>query len=128
MNRRFQAKSEKKRKADASALDEKRVRVISCIRSLPAGKVSTYGAIAKAAGWPRAARQVARILKQVQGLPWYRVLGSGGAIRVPGEYAAEQRFRLQMEGVKFRGARVDMKACEFLFGKSKPGRAKSARP
>ncbi len=126
MNRRFQSKSKKKRKADASALDEKRVRVIRCIRSLPAGKVSTYGAIAKAAGWPRAARQVARILKQVQGLPWYRVLGSGGAIKVPGEYAAEQRFRLQMEGVKFRGARVDMKACEFLFGRGRQGGLKSA--
>jgi methylated-DNA-protein-cysteine methyltransferase related protein len=127
MNRKLQSKSKKKREAYASASDEKRAAVIRCIRSLPAGKVSTYGAIAKAASWPRAARQVARILQQVQGLPWYRVLGSGGAIKVPGEYAAEQRFRLQMEGVKFQGARVDMKKCEFLFGKSRPAPTKSAR-
>ena len=79
--------------------------------------MSSYGAIAKAAGWPRAARQVARVLRDVPGLPWYRVLGSGGAIKTTGEYAAEQRFCLQMEGVTFRGARVDMKKHEFHFPK-----------
>jgi methylated-DNA-protein-cysteine methyltransferase related protein len=91
------------------------------------GKVSSYGAIAKAAGRPGAARQVARVLQQIQGLPWHRVVGSGGAIKLSGEHAAEQRFRLQMEGVKFRGARVDMKAHEFSFGTSGAARTKSAR-
>jgi methylated-DNA-protein-cysteine methyltransferase-like protein len=100
-------------------LEAKRVRVVRCIRALPTGTVSTYGALAKAAGWPRAARQVARILGQVQGLPWYRVVGSGGAIKVSGEDAAEQRFRLRMEGVTFRGARVDMAKHEFHFRKSR---------
>ena len=89
-----------------------------CIRILPSGKVSSYGAIAKAAGWPGAARQVVRILQQVPGLPWHRVVGSGGAIKLIGEHAAEQRFRLRMEGVTFRGARVDMKRHEFRFQKS----------
>ena len=79
--------------------------------------MSTYGAIAKAAGWTGAARQVAVVLRQVPGLPWYRVVGSGGAIKVPGEGAAEQRFRLQMEGVTFRGARVNMKVHEHKFPK-----------
>jgi len=96
---------------------DKRMRVLSCIRGLPAGRVSSYGAIAKAAGWRGAARQVVRILRQVPGLPWHRVVGSGGAIKLGGENAAEQRFRLRMEGVTFRGARVDMKAHEFRFGK-----------
>lgn len=86
-----------------------------CIRSLPLGKVSSYGAIARAAGWPGAARQVVRVLQQVPGLPWHRVLGAGGAIKLAGENAAEQRFRLRMEGVTFRGARVDMKRHEFRF-------------
>ena len=39
----------------ADAAEAKRLRVISAIRSLPAGKVSTYGAVARAAGWPGAA-------------------------------------------------------------------------
>jgi methylated-DNA-protein-cysteine methyltransferase-like protein len=92
---------------------------VRLIRSLPAGKVSTYGAIARAAGWPGAARQVVRILRQVQGLPWHRVLGSGGAIKLPGESGAEQRFRLRMESVAFRGARVDMRQHEFSFAKKR---------
>jgi hypothetical protein len=31
----------------------------------------------------------------------------------------EQRFRLEAEGVRFRGKRVDMKAYEFRFEKSR---------
>jgi methylated-DNA-protein-cysteine methyltransferase related protein len=99
--------------------DDRRARVVRCIRALPKGKVSSYGALAKAAGWPRAARQVVRILREVPGLPWHRVVGAGGAIKCRGENAAEQRFRLQMEGVTFRGARVDMKKHEFRFPKGK---------
>jgi len=99
--------------------EDKRARVVRCIRALPAGTVSSYGVVAKAAGWPGAARQVVRILHQVPGLPWHRVVGSGGAIKLCGEQAAEQRFRLRMEGVTFRGARVDMKRHEFHFSKVK---------
>lgn len=99
---------------------EKRARVVRCIRSLPAGKVSSYGAVAKAAGWPGGARQVVRILRLVSGLPWHRVVGAGGAIKLRGENAAEQKFRLRMEGVTFRGAKVDMKRHEFKFGEKVP--------
>jgi methylated-DNA-protein-cysteine methyltransferase-like protein len=99
----------------ADAAEAKRLRVVRAIRSLPAGKVSTYGAVARAAGWPGAARQVVRILRQVPGLPWHRVLGAGGAIKLTGESGAEQRFRLRMEQVTFRGARVNMKLHEFRF-------------
>jgi len=91
---------------------------VRAIRALPPGTVSTYGAIAKAAAWPGAARQVVRILRQVRDC-LARVLGAGGAIKLRGEHAAEQRFRLQMEGVTFRGARVDMKRHEFQFPSTK---------
>jgi methylated-DNA-protein-cysteine methyltransferase-like protein len=104
--------------------DDKRGRVVRCIRGLPPGTVSSYGALAKAAGWAGAARQVVRILQQVPGLPWHRVVGSGGAIKLCGENAAEQRFRLRMEGVTFRGARVDMRRHEFQFLKVKGARSK----
>ncbi len=95
--------------------EDKRARVVRLIRGLAPGTVSSYGAIARAAGWPGAARQVVRILQQVEGLPWHRVVGSGGAIKLRGEDGAEQRFRLRMEGVTFRGVRVDMKRHEFRF-------------
>ena len=118
VKRRSQSKSEK------SKSEKKRRWMISALAScaafarLPAGMVSSYGAMAKAAGWAGAARQVVRILQQVPGLPWHRVVGSGGAIKLCGENAAEQKFRLRMEGVTFRGARVDMKRHEFQFPKS----------
>jgi methylated-DNA-protein-cysteine methyltransferase related protein len=102
-------------KSAKKALDDKRARVVRCIRGLPKGKVSTYGALAKAAGWPGAARQVVQILHRVPGLPWHRVVGAGGAIKLSREDAAEQQFRLRMEGVTFRGPRVNMKLHEFHF-------------
>src|ERR1039458_6951635 len=104
--------------------EDKRARVVRCICALAARMVSSYGALAKAAGWPGGARQGVRILHQVPGLPWHRVVGSGGAIKLRGEQGAEQRFRLRMEGVTFRGARVDMKRHEFHFSKVKLARSR----
>ena len=83
------------------------------IRSIPKGKVSTYGRVAAAAGYPLYHRAVARLLRKTTGaLPWQRVVGAGGEIKLRGEAAAEQRFRLMLEGVKFRGKRVNMESYE----------------
>jgi methylated-DNA-protein-cysteine methyltransferase related protein len=89
--------------------------IAAAIRNVPRGRVSTYGAIAKAAGYPRCARHVSRVLRQVKGLPWQRILGSGGRISLRGESALEQRFLLEAEGVRFRGRRVDMQLFEHKF-------------
>lgn len=95
-----------------------RLRIEAAIRSIPKGKVSTYGAVARTAGFPGAARQVARILHRGFELPWQRVLGAGGEIKLRGDSAIEQRLRLEAEGVNFRGRKVDMKACEWKFARS----------
>ncbi|MGO9085309.1 MAG: MGMT family protein [Candidatus Sulfotelmatobacter sp.] len=89
------------------------LRIERAIRAIPRGKVSTYGAIAKAAGFPGAARQVAKVLRRSFALPWQRVLGAGGEIKLRGDSAIEQRLRLESEGVRFRGRKADMKAHEF---------------
>jgi methylated-DNA-protein-cysteine methyltransferase-like protein len=115
-----------RKKTEDKVAAARRARIVRLIRGLPSGTVSSYGAIASAAGWPGAARQVVRILRQVPGLPWQRAVGSGGAIKLPGENGAEQRFRLRMEGVTFRGARVDMKRHEFRFSGGKSGKKRSA--
>lgn len=94
-------------------------RIRAAIQKIPKGKVSTYGAVARAAGFPGAARQVARALRLSHGLPWQRVLGAGGQIKLTGDSAIEQRFWLQAEGVRFHGRRVDMEAHEFRFGKKR---------
>src|SRR5579864_851079 len=84
------------------------------IVSIPPGKVSTYGKVAAAAGYPLYHRAVARLLRTdpVDQLPWHRVLGAGGHIKLKQDAAIEQRRRLGMEGVKFRQQRVDMERCE----------------
>jgi methylated-DNA-protein-cysteine methyltransferase-like protein len=107
--------SKKKTKPDAES--KARMKIEAAIRRIPKGKVSTYGAIARAAGLPRGARQVSRVLHRGFGLPWHRVLGAGGEIKLRVDSAMEQRFRLEAEGVRFRGKRVDMKVFEFKFRK-----------
>lgn len=84
------------------------------IRSVPKGKVSTYGKVAAAAGYPLYHRAVAKLLRSapLQGLPWQRIVGAGGEIKLRGEAAAEQRLLLSIEAVKFRGKRVNMQIYE----------------
>lgn len=86
------------------------------IRQIPRGKVATYGQVAEAAGFPGCHRQVAQVLRGAGGsLPWQRVVGAGGRICLPGEAGYDQRFRLEMEGVKFRGRRVNMVVCQHQW-------------
>jgi methylated-DNA-protein-cysteine methyltransferase related protein len=83
------------------------------IRKIPKGKVSTYGGVAEAAGFPGRARQVVWALRNARGLPWHRVVGAGGKISLRGENGLEQRLRLESEGVVFHGSRVWMEKYEY---------------
>ena len=100
-------------------MSDMRQRIVATIRKIPRGKVSTYGAVARAAGYPGASRQVAWTLHRSFGLPWQRVLGAGGEIKLRGDSAIEQRLRLEAEGIVFRGRRVNMAQHEFKFPLSK---------
>jgi methylated-DNA-protein-cysteine methyltransferase related protein len=83
--------------------------IVLIIQQIPRGKVATYGQVAAAAGYPRYHRQVAQVLGRVgKALPWHRVLGAGGQIKTTLDGGLEQRFLLEMEGVRFRGSRVNM--------------------
>jgi methylated-DNA-protein-cysteine methyltransferase-like protein len=109
-----------KRKILKDALRENETRDAAfrrIIRSVPKGKVSTYGKVAAAAGYPLYHRAVARLLRKaaLQGLPWQRIVGAGGEIKLRDEAAAEQRLRLSIEGVKFRGKRVNMEIYEHTL-------------
>ena len=83
------------------------------IAKVPYGKVASYGQIAKIAGFPGAARQVVWALRSSSGLPWHRIVGAKGKISLTGESGFEQRIRLEMEGVRFNGARIDMAEFEW---------------
>ena len=86
------------------------------VRQIPKGKVATYAQVATAAGYPLYHRQVVQVLRKTgNALPWQRVLGAGGHIRLRQDMAAEQRLRLEMEGVRFRGKRVIMEDHQHVF-------------
>jgi len=79
----------------------------NAIRAIPRGKVSTYGLVALAAGLPRGARQVVRVLhsrSRIAALPWHRVMARGkrtGTVRISltGAGFDEQAAILRAEGV-----------------------------
>ncbi|MCJ8012105.1 MGMT family protein [Paenibacillus sp. KQZ6P-2] len=77
--------------------------VIEQIKAIPPGKVMTYGGIAAAAGSPRAARQVVRILHSMSSkyqLPWHRVVNAKGEIALRDDEARFlQQSLLEDEGV-----------------------------
>lgn len=97
--------------------DRRDVAFRKTIRQIPRGKVATYAQVAAAAGYPLYHRQVAQLLRRepTGSLPWHRVLGAGGEIKLKFEAGLEQRTRLEMEGVRFRGKRVDMAEHQHRF-------------
>ena len=85
------------------------------VRRIPRGKVATYGDVAEASGHPGCARQVVWALRTAEGLPWHRVLGAKGHIRLPGEACLEQILRLRMEGIGVANKRVDLALYRHTF-------------
>jgi methylated-DNA-protein-cysteine methyltransferase-like protein len=89
------------------------VKVWNTAKTIPRGCVTTYGQLAAAAGFSRAARLAGFALKNTppgMKLPWHRVLNAQGRISFPPRSAPwrEQRKRLEAEGVVFLGGRVDL--------------------
>jgi methylated-DNA-protein-cysteine methyltransferase-like protein len=83
------------------------------------GAVSTYGAVARAAGMPGRARLTGRALReapQEMNIPWHRVVGAGGKIVFPRTSAhfREQAKRLRAEGVTVKDGRVAREAMTDL--------------
>ena len=96
--------------------EERDAAIRNVIRQIPRGKVATYSQVAAAAGYPLYHRQVVQVLRKAgRSLPWQRVVGAGGQIKLAREMAHEQRMRLEMEGVRFRGMRVAMEDHQHVF-------------
>lgn len=90
------------------------LKVWAAAKTIPRGRVTTYGGLAAAAGFPRGARLAGWALRHSPPqakLPWHRVLNACGKISFPPRSAParEQRRRLEAEGVAFIGGRVDLK-------------------
>jgi O-6-methylguanine DNA methyltransferase len=83
-------------------------RVLSVVRRIPVGRVTTYGTVARLAGKPRAARAVGNIMRDARapGLPYHRVIAAGGALGGYGGNIALKRSLLIAEGLTVSGRRV----------------------
>lgn len=93
--------------------DEFKTKVWQIISLIPAGRVITYGTIAKLADLPNRARHVGRIMRELPkdtSLPWHRVINAAGAIAIrSGAGTSLQKQRLEQEGLRFHNNRVDLK-------------------
>src|SRR5882757_6274772 len=107
--------------------ENRTMNIRATIMKIPRGHVSSYGAVARATGIPRGARMVVRTLGQSHGLPWHRIVAAGGRIAIPGEGGLDQRFRLEMEGVKFSGKKVRMAEFEYKFPKKRAAKKKASK-
>lgn len=80
--------------------------VYRLVRQVPPGKVTSYGAIARMLGHPRAARTVGWALHSLpegSDVPWQRVINSRGRISTScQEHSADlQQALLEAEGIEF---------------------------
>ena len=82
--------------------------MLSVVRRIPPGRVTTYGVVAKLAGKPRAARAVGNIMRDARapGLPYHRVIAAGGALGGYGGNDGLKRSLLVAEGLVVSGRRV----------------------
>ena len=103
-------------------------KVLTIVSRIPAGRVTTYGDVARLAGRPGAARAVGNILREADrpGLPYHRVIAAGGSL---GGYSslALKRSLLAAEGLTVRPSRVlDFTKIRWPDRSKAPGRGRSA--
>ncbi len=85
--------------------------VYRLVKKIPHGRVITYGQLARVLRLPGGARTAGRAMAACppgHGIPWHRVVGTGGHILIREPYASLQRKLLVAEGTRFLGLRVDL--------------------
>lgn len=88
--------------------------VYQIVAAIPAGRVASYGQVARQAGYPRHARFVGRLMGRLpkgSTLPWHRVIRGDGGLPLAGTPSGKLQIqRLSDEGVTVLGSRVP-KSC-----------------
>ena len=90
-----------------------RERVLLVVRSIPRGKVASYGDVAAWCGAPRAARGVGAVLNSTlegEEVPWWRVVNRQGRLSIPSVLGLRtlQHTLLEQEKVGFDGEHIRM--------------------
>jgi methylated-DNA-protein-cysteine methyltransferase related protein len=101
----------RRKKADTNLDNPALLAIWHAVCAIPRGQVSTYGDIARTAGFPGRARHTGfalRVAPDALNLPWHRVVGAGGRIVFPktSREHREQARRLRAEGVSIRDGRL----------------------
>src|ERR1044071_5732122 len=100
-------------------------RVLTVVRRIPPGRVSTYGDVAAMAGRPRAARAVGNIMRDCRrpDVPCHRVIAAGGRLGGYGGSEALKRALLAPGSVGVAGSRVrELDRVSWKVGRRGPKR------
>ena len=85
------------------------------VRSIPPGRVATYGQLGRAMPHPATGRMVGRWMANCpNGIPWWRVVNARGDLPISKRdhtLAALQEELLEFEGVRLRNGRVQLAEC-----------------
>ena len=102
-------------------------RIYAVVRRIPKGRVTTYGTVARLAGFPGQARLVGYALSALPtgtAVPWHRVINAQGKLSLEQKGSSSgitQRLRLQREGVTVDAAgRVALAAFGWRLAIGKP--------
>jgi methylated-DNA-protein-cysteine methyltransferase-like protein len=108
--------------------------VWNLVRTVPRGRVVTYGQVATWLGSPRAARAVGYAMFSVReaDVPWQRVVNHQGRISIGGALHRPERQRelLEQEGVELDASgRIDLEEYrwDFATARVRPAGAKRRR-
>src|SRR5712664_2062610 len=93
------------------------------VKKIPCGRVTTYGAIARASKLPGGARTAGRAMAACpsgRGIPWHRVVGAGGRLLLREPHVSLQRKLLESEGLHVVERHIEnFAAVRWLPGKKK---------
>lgn len=83
------------------------------VASIPKGKVTSYGQVAKLCGYPGYGRYVGSVLKQLPQnttLPWHRVINAKGEISFPigSEAYLKQLSLLTKDGIESKNGKISV--------------------
>ena len=84
-------------------MDEFAQNIYTILSYLGEGKLTTYGQLAKQAGFPHHSSHVGKILARLpkdSRLPWFRVVNSQGKISLIGDAFIRQKTLLEKEGIE----------------------------
>ena len=94
--------------------------VYTLLKTIPKGKVTTYGDIARALGYPKRAKFVGYALHvnpDPENIPCYKVVNREGRLAPAFAFGGEdaQRAMLEADGVEVVNGKVDLEKYRHIF-------------